>query len=1252
MSGGSTIATSDTKIEAMKFQSSAYGAVLPVVYGVTRISGNLMWYGGFKAIPHTSTQSAGGKGGSVKTQTTTYTYQAAVIMGLCEGDIAGVAQVWRGKTLYQGGNTPAQIVTVTEPYTIPVGGGTFTVSHSSAFAADNGVRAPTGGGANGDSPYMLSDGYDYSRVGGAYTFPSGWFDGLTVQVTYQYTVAGAAQTSLQQLGMSLAKGAVAQSAWSYLATYQPVDSSGNPVGSVGSQSVGYSGISYVYAATYDLGTAATVDNHNFEVQAQFAYSLGSTVPDVDPSQVAYDLLTNTRYGTTFPASRLGSTGSWSTYCKAAGILMSPAFTEQAAAAEVLNNITKLTNTAIVASEGIIKFIPYGDASLTGNGVTYTPNLTPIYDLTSDHFLGKENPVKVVRKPQADAYNHIQIEFLNRANQYNNDIAEAKDQANIDIYGLRAQDVIQAHWICDAAVARTVAQLLLQRALYIRNTYEFLLPPNFALLEPMDLVTLTDTTCNLDKTTVRLTEVTETAEGDWACVAEEFPLGTAAATLYPTQGGSGFAHNYNTAPGAITTVVPFEAPVELTTTGLEVYVAVNSTSSQWGGCRVWVSTDGSNYRQIARISGGSRCGTITGAISGSSLPVNVGSNNQLTSGSITDAAALATLCYIGGATPEYVSYTTATLTGAGAYTLNLTTRGAYASPQNPHAAADPFVRVDTSVAKSGPLDLSMIGKTIYFKFTSFNVYGGGEEPLGAVAAYPYTINGYMAKLPPSAPTGFSVSAEPFGIRAKCNQNPEPDVNRYEYRVGAAWASAVPIEPNGGTSYLWQIQTLASYTLWVAAVDALGNYSTPVSASIALGGPVVGSLASTVIATDIQLTWTSTAGSFSLAGYEVRYGASWGAGTLVQFVQANKYTETVKWGGSRTYWVAPLDVKGNYGTPVSTVVTINPPGAVTNQRAEVVDNNALLYWLAPATGDLPVDRYEVRKGASWAAGTVVGSNGNSTFTAIFEQQSGVYTYLVNAYDSAGTSGTPVNITATINQPPDYILRNNFNSTLNGTLTNMYLENGALYGPRNISETWAGHYTTNSWASPQDQVNAGFPIYAEPSVTSGSYVETMDYGVALPATIVTVTLSSTVLGGAVTATPTISWSNDNVTYTSATVGVNQVLAPSGFRYVRVKYDFTCTAGANLIQVTGINIKLANKLKTDSGRGIITTAATGVVVPFNVPFIDADTPICQAEGATPLTPVVDFTDAPNPTSFTVYLYNSSGTKVTGSFSWTARGY
>jgi len=573
-------------------------------------------------------------------------------------------------------------------------------------------------------------------------------------------------------------------------------------------------------------------------------------------------------------------------------------------------------------------------------------------------------------------------------------------------------------------------------------------------------------------------------------------------------------------------------------------------------------------------------------------------------------------------------------------------------------------------------------------------------------------------PPSAPTGVVAVAEPFGIRVRCNQNPESDVQRYEYRTGLVWGTATVLEPNGGTSYLWQVQDQGTYTLWVAAIDTQGNYSTPVSASAAIGGGTVSSLSSAFRGPNLELTWSATAASFAIAGYEVRFGTTWAGGTVSQFVQSNLYLERVSWGGSRTYWVAAVDVRGNYGTPVSLSVGITAPAAVGGRRSEVVDNNALLYWTAPVTGTLPVDRYEVRKGATWDGGAVVGSNGNSTFASVFELSSGTYNYWVAAFDTAGNIGTQTAITATINQPPDYVLRVSIDSTFTGTKTNMYLENGDLIGPVNTSQSWNTHYTDNSWATPGDQVAAGAPIYAQPASSPGSYDESFDYGSILGSTNVTATLSSVVLAGAVTVscqisykrilqlTGTTGWTNASATVTgvgtafltevrvgdvivapnAASVTVQSitnnttlvltatyggttvsgqtttypwVAAAAGtnvfitnFRYVRVVWTFTCSGINNLIKVSTFNLRLANKLRTDSGSFVITNASTGVVVPFGVSFIDAETPIVQPNGATPLVPVVEFIDTPYPTQFTVSLFNQAGSRVTGSGSWTCRGF
>lgn len=748
MSGGTTISTSDTKIEALQLQSSAYGVAIPVCYGTTRVSGNLVWYNGFKATPHTTTQSSGGKGGGgVTQQNTTYTYSTCLMMGVAEGTVSAIPRIWKGKT-------------------VVVDGGS---------------------------------------------------------------------TALAQLGLSMATGAVGQATWAFLTT------------NYSAQAIGYSGISYVYAQDYPLDTNASLDNHSFEVVGTGAYIVSGTVPDANPATIAADILTNARYGANYPAAKLQSLSNWSDYCLASNILLSPCLDTQVQAGDVITQLAQMTNTAPVWTAAGLKMVPYGDASATANGVTFTPNVTPVYDLTDDDFTPTtqgDDPIRVTRKPQADAYNSVKVEFLNRANYYNIEVATASDSANIDAYGLRVAPTVTAHWICDATIAQSVAQLVLQRLLYIRNTYSFSLPWVKALLEPMDLVTLTDAGLGFNKLAVRITEISESDSGDLDVVAEEFPRGVASAAIYAGQASAGFQHNYNASPGSVSTPLFFEAPVERTTTGLEVYVAVRGAGANWGGCRVWVSLDGTNYKDSGLIYGGARYGTITGPVAAGVLPVQLAAG-QLISGSASDAANLSTLCYIGGATPEYLAYTTATLTGSSAYNLAGLNRSAFTTSGAAHTAGDPFVRVDSAIAKSGPLDLTMVGKTIYFKFTSFNFYNAAEEQLAAVTAYPYVITGAMANLPPPPFDNFLILVQPDGTRQfnfSYNGSAPVDWMGAEIRyIGGTtstpdWNAMTPLQDTA-TFYTHSPveanQPLAGvYTFAIKSVDQLNNLSSYVVRNITL------------------------------------------------------------------------------------------------------------------------------------------------------------------------------------------------------------------------------------------------------------------------------------------------------------------------------------------------------------------------------------------------------------------------------------
>lgn len=634
----STISTSEQRILSLQVQQSSQGLTLPVVYGRARVAGNLVWYGDFTTYEHKTTTRQGGKGGGgVKQEDVKYTYEAAVMMALCEGEIKGVTRIWRDKEKF---SSPAS------------------------------------------------------------------------------------------LRLTLYKGGEEQPVWPHLQQAKHA-----------AQAISYSGTAYLCSPNYELTKSAQIYSHNFEVDGKLGYS--TSIVDANPRDIIRDLLTNQKYGCGFPVENLGDTDVYGTYCRAAGIFLSPVYSDQQEAQRNIAELLEQTNSAAVFSQGRLKIVPYGDSGLSGNGATYIPNLTPLYDLSDDDFIvsGGEDPVRVERKTNADAYNQVQIEYLDRANDYNIAVAEAKDQANIEQYGIRPKDAVKMHGICDAKVARQVAQLLLQRALYVRNEYEFKLGWKYCLLEPMDLVTLTDGGLGLDKTPVRITEIEEDEDGVLNVKAEDFPFGTASATEYPTQPSLGYSADYNVSPGNAHAPVMFEAPLQLTGGEPEIWLAT-AGGDMWGGAEVWVSTNGDSYTRVGAVSGKARYGSLTAALPAgavfdraNTLGVEIGAG-QLTGGTEQDSRDLLTLCYADG---EFLAYETAELKGVGRYTLGNLTRGAYGSNIDRHEAGRPFVRVDESLFKY-PVPRDWIGRTVWVKLVSHNVFGSGAQDLAEVPAYSYRIIG--------------------------------------------------------------------------------------------------------------------------------------------------------------------------------------------------------------------------------------------------------------------------------------------------------------------------------------------------------------------------------------------------------------------------------------------------------------------------------------------------------------------------------
>lgn len=539
---------------------------------------------------------------------------------------------------------------------------------------------------------------------------------------------------------------------------------------------------------------------------------------------------------------------------------------------------------------------------------------------------------------------------------------------------------------------------------------------------------------------------------------------------------------------------------------------------------------------------------------------------------------------------------------------------------------------------------------FFEVNVYSLSSGGQSSATALSG---SITALGKTAPPAnVPALYAVLDPDVGVTLSWDPVADLDLQGYEIWQGPAWGSGTKLGVFAATSKKLGLLAAGTTTWWIKALDTSSTYSvTAVSASITITAAGATTATGSFSNDSLILRWTAVAGSLTTAFYEVRYGTvsdTWSTATVLGTVQGTTLSIKGAWSGTRRFFIAAVDLKGNYGAAgtFDSVITVPSQPTITQQ---VIDNNVLLQW-TDSTQTLPIVAYELRKGASWAAATVIGTK-QGKFTTVFESASGTYVYWLAGIDSAGNYGTPGSVSAQVNQPPDYVLKFDQNSTLAGTKTNMVAFGSGLLASANTTETWQSHFTSRSWNTPQDQINAGYSYFLMPSTTTAQYYEDINYGTVLAGTKVTATLTSTVIAGSTTITPTISVKKLVGDPWTVYAGVSSVFA-TNFQYVRVQYDFTSAGGDDLLQITGLNTRLDSKLRNDSGNGTANSGDVGgTTVTFNVAFVDVD-----SISVTPLTTsaviaVYDFVDVPYPTTFKVLLFNTSGTRVSGSFSWSARG-
>jgi hypothetical protein len=671
---------------SLRIQTSIEGLARARIWGVTRVAGNLIWYGDFYAITVQSGGSSGGKGGlfgAPASTSSSFNYFASVELAIGERVAAIGPVMWASK-------------------------------------ARTTISDVAGGGGGPPPP------------------PSG----LTVSNT--------------NFGVFL--GDQAQLPWSYLTSNHP------------DQAFAYRLTAYL-AGNINLGSGAELPNWTFEVTGVIANSVPGQ-PDADAMLMTADFLTNADSGVAGWLAEYN--GDWTdaqNYLLASNLLVSYALTAPTRASAFLQEFLTSLNVMPVWSESVLKIVPRGDMAVAGNGHVYNPPDAPIYDHDDTDFLPNQasfggtnaDPVSGQQTPSRKQDNVVKVEFLDRSSDYNQASLSAPDDGAILLFGERCSDgVKQWHWFQNGAAAQMAAQLGLGRK-QISNKYAYTLRPRYILLDPGDIVTITDEKLGLFRQWVRIIDIAENQDRSLNFLVEEYLQGTASAPEYGRQVAKGSKPNYSADPGGVNPPFIFE-PTDQLAGGLEVWAAVSGVNTTlYGGCDAYISYDGETYSRVpgGRQFGSARMGYLTAPLA--AVPANptgqtidaahtlsvdlTESAGALASGTQADALNLNTACWVNG---EIVSYQTATLTGPNKYDLTYLVRGAYGTENiiANHAAGEPFARIDNGIMRV-PFDQTRIGATIYLKFLPFNIWGVTVQSLADVPAYTYKITGVAlaSPLPP-------------------------------------------------------------------------------------------------------------------------------------------------------------------------------------------------------------------------------------------------------------------------------------------------------------------------------------------------------------------------------------------------------------------------------------------------------------------------------------------------------------------------
>jgi uncharacterized phage protein (TIGR02218 family) len=275
----------------------------------------------------------------------------------------------------------------------------------------------------------------------------------------------------------------------------------------------------------------------------------TTQSQVNPSDIINDLITHARRGVGLASGLVDTsvTGSgvttYRTYCDAAGFRLGLFINSKRRVSEIVSNLLTATNSDAVISGGKIRIVPLSDQAISSpvfGAVNYTPNTTAAYNLGVDDLLGVENPVEVNRVADADVFNAWPVEYFDQSSLFMKATVEDVEPSDVERRGMRRADTISTNVVfSDGVQPAMLSRIFANRSVYVRNQYRLRLPWKYLLLEPTDIITITEPGLGLTSQRLRIVS-TEESESGIIVTANDYPVGVYAAARGSQESNIGYA----------------------------------------------------------------------------------------------------------------------------------------------------------------------------------------------------------------------------------------------------------------------------------------------------------------------------------------------------------------------------------------------------------------------------------------------------------------------------------------------------------------------------------------------------------------------------------------------------------------------------------------------------------------------------------------------------------------------------------------